>query len=113
MLLPLEPDATYWRREVNMTASQKSVLLAAVAFGAFVVAPMASGPLQGQAQARVQNEMVTMRDGTHLAVSIYLPPGNGPCPAVLTRTPYGKDVGDPAKNEARYPANGYVRVLQD
>jgi len=87
------------------------MLLAAITFGAFIVAPTISRPLHGQAS--VQNEMVTMRDGTKLAVSIYFPSGSGPWPAVLTRTPYGKDVGDPAKNESRYVTNGYVRVLQD
>src|SRR5262249_55087359 len=87
------------------------VLLASVAMGTLVLAPTVSRPLQGQ--ARVQDEMVTMRDGTKLAVSIYLPAGNGPWPSVLTRTPYGKDAGDPAKNEALYVDNGYVRVLQD
>ena len=40
----------------------------------------------------VREEMVTMRDGVHLATSIYLPPGEGPWPVVLTRTPYGKDM---------------------
>src|SRR5438045_2719001 len=94
-----------------MTASHKNKMLVAIAFGAFVVAQSASSPLLGQ--GRAQDEMVTMRDGTRLAVSLYFPTGNGPWPAVLTRTPYGKDVGDPAKNEARYMANGYVRVLQD
>src|SRR5262249_57432361 len=87
------------------------MLLAAVAVGTFVVAPTVSRPLQGQ--ARVQDEMVTMRDGTKLAVSIYIPAGAGPWPSVLTRTPYGKDVRDPAKNQARYMDSGYVRVLQD
>ena len=57
--------------------------------------------------------MVPMRDGVRLAISIYLPPGNGPWPVVLSRTPYGKDQGEPAKSEAAYMANGYVRVLQD
>ena len=94
-----------------MTTSRNALLLVVIAFGAFAVAPTVSQPLQGQ--ARVQDEMVAMRDGTKLAVSIYLPSGSGPWPVVLTRTPYGKDGGDPAKNEARYMANGYVRVLQD
>jgi predicted acyl esterase len=94
-----------------MRPSRRNLLLVATAFGAFVVASSVSRPLQGQ--AGVQNEMVTMRDGTKLAVSVYFPSGGGPWPAVLTRTPYGKDVGDPAKNEARYMTNGYVRVLQD
>lgn len=83
----------------------------AIALGMFVLAPAVSPTIR--AQSRVQNEMVAMRDGTKLAVSIYFPTGSGPWPAVLTRTPYGKDVGDPAKNEARYMDNGYVRVLQD
>jgi hypothetical protein len=63
--------------------------------------------------AQARDEMVPMRDGVRLATTIYLPPGNGPWPVVLSRTPYGKDQGDPAKNEVRYMANGYVRVLQD
>jgi predicted acyl esterase len=94
-----------------MTKSSCSMTVAAVALGAFVVYPSLERPLHGQ--ARVQEDMVAMRDGTKLAVSIYLPEGRGPWPAVLTRTPYGKDVGSPARNEARYMANGYVRVLQD
>jgi predicted acyl esterase len=63
--------------------------------------------------AQARHEMVPMRDGVRLATSVYLPPGDGPWPVVLSRTPYGKDQGDPAKNEAHYMANGYVRVLQD
>src|SRR5262245_5073507 len=94
-----------------MRLTRKNMLLVAIAFGAFIVAPTISRPLHGQAS--VQNEMVTMRDGTKIAVRIYFPSGTGPWPAVLTRTPYGKDVGDPAKNETRYMTNGYVRVLQD
>ena len=93
-----------------MTA-RRNILLVAIVGGAFVVMPTVSQTLHGQAGK--QDELITMRDGTKLAVSIYFPAGAGPWPAVLTRTPYGKDVGDPAKNEARYMANGYVRVLQD
>lgn len=35
-------------------------------------------------------ERVPMRDGTRLATDVYLPPGNGPFPAVVARTPYDK-----------------------
>jgi len=94
-----------------MAISRRQLMLVPAAIGVLVVVSTVSQPIQGQ--ARVQDELVPMRDGTKLAVSIYLPSGNGPWPAVLTRTPYGKDAGDPAKNEARYMANGYVRVLQD
>jgi predicted acyl esterase len=94
-----------------MTTSSSYLMLSAIAVGALVVTPTLSRPVQGQ--ARVQDELVPMRDGTKLAVSTYFPTGTGPWPVVLTRTPYGKDVGDPARNEARYMANGYVRVLED
>jgi len=57
--------------------------------------------------------MVTMRDGVHLASSIYLPPGEGPWPVVLTRTPYGKDVMYGPQAHKEYLAYGYVRVAQD
>jgi len=64
----------------------RTIFLVAMALGTFVLAPAVSQPIRGQ--ARVQNEMVPMRDGTKLAVSLYLPTGSGPWPAVLTRTPY-------------------------
>jgi predicted acyl esterase len=67
-------------------------------------------------QEKVREEMVPMRDGVKLAVSIYLPPtGSGPWPAVLSRTPYGKDQGTalPSETEGRYLKNGYARVIQD
>ena len=66
-----------------------------------------------QGQGAQRDEMVAMRDGTRLAVTIYFPTGSGPWPVVLSRTPYGKDQGEPAKAEARYTDGGYVRVLQD
>ena len=33
---------------------------------------------------------VAMRDGVRLATDVYLPAGEGPFPAILTRLPYGK-----------------------
>src|SRR5262245_28037860 len=68
--------------------------------------------------ATVKEEMVPMRDGVRLATNIIFPDGNGPWPVVLTRTPYGKDGaqnggGDPARREAIYLTNGYVRIVQD
>jgi putative CocE/NonD family hydrolase len=38
-------------------------------------------------------EMVAMRDGTRLATYVYLPDGEGPFPALVTRTIYGLPVG--------------------
>ncbi len=38
-----------------------------------------------------QTVMVAMRDGVRLATDVHLPEGPGPFPAVLERTPYGRD----------------------
>jgi uncharacterized protein len=59
------------------------------------------------------NEMVVMRDGVKLATSIYLPPGDGPFPVVLTRTPYGKDAMYGPGAHKLFLDKGYVRVAQD
>ncbi len=40
---------------------------------------------------RAQQQMVPMRDGVSLAIDVYLPPGDGPHPAVLVRLPYDKN----------------------
>ncbi len=58
-----------------------------------------------------------MRDGTMLRANIYRPPGSGPWPTLLTRTPYGKDRQamnvwcglDPVQAARR----GFVVVTQD
>jgi putative CocE/NonD family hydrolase len=67
-----------------------------------------------------------MRDGVELATDVYLPPGPGPFPSVLQRTPYDRtaasnaDVtqGDPrpasrAEQGAQYAAEGLAFVIQD
>ena len=70
--------------------------------------------------------MVPMRDGVRLATDVYLPDGVGPFPAILERTPYGRQ--EPSRSEitaaertpasraelARYfTAHGYAIVFQD
>ena len=59
--------------------------------------------------------MVAMADGTRLACDIYLPQGDGPFPAVLTRMPYGKT--EPycymPKIGAFFASKGYASVIQD
>ena len=64
------------------------------------------------ASAAKREEMVPMRDGVKLATNITLPPGEGPFPVVLTRTPYGKDEGLSLVGE-RYVKDGYAYVVQD
>src|SRR5437899_2285389 len=53
--------------------------------------------------------MVPMRDGVRLATNVVLPEGSGPWPAVLTRTPYGKDRNPESGSASRQ----YARVVQD
>lgn len=55
--------------------------------------------------------MVEMRDGVKLATSVFLPEGEGPWPAVLTRTPYGRTMF--GKGSERYTKAGYAYVVQD
>jgi predicted acyl esterase len=56
---------------------------------------------------------VEMSDGVGLSTHVYLPEGPGPWPAVLVRTPYGKDpaVYGPVADEMN--ASGYLLVTQD
>ena len=55
--------------------------------------------------------MVPMRDGVKLATTVFLPERNGPWPAVLVRTPYGKNTQ--ATSSATWTARGYALVVQD
>ena len=67
-----------------------------------------------------------MRDGVRLATDVHLPPGAGPFPVVLERTPYGRaetsrselTAADPvpasrAELAATFTARGYAVVYQD
>jgi len=66
------------------------------------------------ALAEFKEVMVPMRDGVKLATNIYLPPGEGPWPVVLSRTPYGKGKAkEREQGESSYLKRGYVRVVQD
>jgi len=46
------------------------------------------------AEAHKETAMVPMRDGVRLATDLYYPDGVAPWPALLTRTPYGKQGGE-------------------
>ena len=55
---------------------------------------------------------VPMRDGVHLSTDVYLPKNcSTPVPAVLVRTPYGKEDG--CEIYYRYVQRGYAVVVQD
>jgi uncharacterized protein len=70
--------------------------------------------------------MVPARDGVRLATDVYRPPGSGPFPAVLERTPYDKSAPSRSERTAADPrprsreevaayfvANGYAVIYQD
>jgi putative CocE/NonD family hydrolase len=52
----------------------------------------------GVVEMRVERDiMLRARDGIHLATDLYLPPGDGPVPVILERTPYDKSA--PSRSE--------------
>ncbi len=69
--------------------------------------------LAGLSQSMMQRQtyQVPMRDGTKLATDVYLPPGDGPFPVILARTPYNKDAVAAFGLEA--VRRGYAMVIQD
>jgi hypothetical protein len=79
--------------------------------GALAAQP-AAAPAQPEIAAGAVENMVAMRDGVKLATNVYLPAGEGPWPAIVTRTPYGKD-GRFGAGAQRYTGAGYAYVAQD
>ena len=62
-------------------------------------------------RSREFTTMVEMRDGVRLATTVYLPPGDGPFPVLLYRTPY--DDAKYADMAATYTGAGIAVVTQD
>ncbi len=56
--------------------------------------------------------MIPMRDGVRLATEIFLPPGPGPWPAVLTRTAYGR-WSAALRDAGTFGQHGVAFVTQD
>jgi uncharacterized protein len=56
---------------------------------------------------------LTMRDGVKLAANLYAPPGQGPWPVIVTRTPYLKDGRDFGGLAGHFTKAGYAVVVQD
>lgn len=69
-----------------------------------------------QGTTHLQNHRVRMRDGIHLAIDVLLPPGDGPFPTILTRTPYDKVAKMTSPDNVlrdRLLAAGYAYAVQD
>jgi predicted acyl esterase len=64
------------------------------------------------ADRRIETK-IEVRDGTKLAVLVTLPEGEGPWPAVLIRTPYGKESPGLAGASVDFAGMGYAQVVQD
>jgi putative CocE/NonD family hydrolase len=62
-------------------------------------------------QKTKEDVLIPMRDGVGLAADLYIPPGAGPFPTLLTITPYGKNAT--ARTAASYVSLGYVVVAVD
>jgi putative CocE/NonD family hydrolase len=74
----------------------------------------------------LSTQMVAMRDGVRLATDVHLPDGAGPFPAIMERTPYGRNEtsrseitaasrtpASRAEIAAYFTAHGYAVVYQD
>ncbi|HLZ09659.1 MAG TPA: CocE/NonD family hydrolase, partial [Chloroflexota bacterium] len=58
---------------------------------------------------------ISMPDGTHLAMDVYLPDTSGPFPVLLERTPYDKSASMEIRMDAPnyFASRGYAVVIQD
>jgi len=61
--------------------------------------------------SRHEGCFVAMRDGVRMATEVILPPGDGPFPAILLRTPYGRQQG--ARYATQHKDSGCAFVVQD
>jgi hypothetical protein len=88
-------------------------ILAATSAAAQGSSPTATAPTAAPAPPPTLELFSPMRDGVTLAANVYLPPGNGPWPVVLVRTPYLKDSRNFAASAPRWTGAGYAYVVQD
>ncbi|MGH9606989.1 MAG: CocE/NonD family hydrolase [Terracidiphilus sp.] len=90
----------------------KNLLLLLVAGAAFLAAPLARS--QNPAGVTVEHNVpMKTRDGVTLYADIYMPPGKGPFPVLLTRTPYNKQSPDTILFGNTAAAAGFIVVAQD
>jgi predicted acyl esterase len=108
---------------LQSTLGRLVIVSALAATTGWAQAPAAQGPggqeLTAEMKARLEKapkfvEMFTpMRDSVVLAENVYLPPGNGPFPTILLRTPYIKDNPREPLAAQKYVEAGYAYVDQD
>ena len=99
-----------------VAAAAGLVLAVAGTAGAAPASQSARSGDPGDVTCRI--EQAPMRDGVELATEVYLPPGEGPFPVILQRTPYNRRSPSPGSDcdaaVGRYFAErGYVLLNQD
>ncbi len=99
-----------------LAAAAGSILMLAGLAGAGPAQQAATTGEPGGVSCRI--EQAPMRDGVKLATEVYLPPGEGPFPVILQRTPYNRRSPSPGSNcdaaIGRYFAErGYATLNQD
>lgn len=98
-------------RSLRLRAALPISLVIILSLGCCLSAASQQAASNPPAQAKSIEQMVPMRDGVKLATSIYTPEGKGPWPAVLVRTPYGKNTQSSAN--AAWTGRGFALVVQD
>lgn len=88
----------------------RSFLVGALGLGFLPVAPRANAA-ETAAPIAPRTERVRARDGVELATDLYLPPGEGPFPTVVLRTPYNKEGGAGFGRDG--VRRGFAVVVQD
>src|SRR6185436_4101465 len=87
------------------------VCMLACAIGCAVSAAVGIAQPGNQSAPTQANVAVPMRDDVALGADVYLPPGDGPFPVLLTVTPYGKNGA--GRGAAANVARGYAVVAVD
>jgi uncharacterized protein len=109
-LFILHPSSfSEWRRFI---VKKIQLFLFAILISCFCIFSVAQSQQPTPAtQAKPVDQMVAARDGIKLATNVYLPEGQGPWPAVLVRTPYGKELQ--GASNAAWTRRGFALVVQD
>jgi len=92
----------------RFTPGRLGIAVAVALAFAPAVSAQRGGPTTAPSQANVA---IPMRDGTPLGADVYLPPGQGPFPVLLTITPYGKNGS--GRGAAAQLERGYAVVAVD
>jgi putative CocE/NonD family hydrolase len=89
----------------------RQILLMRLLLCLLLLGAVPAGAQRGGAAATQTDVAIPMRDGVTLGADVYLPPGQGPFPVLLTITPYGKNGS--GRGAGAQVARGYAVVAVD